>query len=296
MNEKEIIAGKPRADNEKQIAITEKIKNKVLKEKWAQEMFAEVKNLQINYMKEMLDNVSDKNFVHDKTQEMLQKISGEFFKSQIIEGVEYLENLPMGTPVLITTNHFGAYKLLGVDTEKDLDVEMDGYNLIYPYPAYFAALYPVAAELADNLYYTSKEFPGIFGEIHKNIGSISVPIKKPKEGRMPNLIAQTNTLINERENVALVNFPEGTTSGKPSGRGPYDLEPFHTGGYVVSANIGMIVLPVAQYFNTKEGFKLRVFKPHILPKNTDSQTFQAYARDDQKNIQKWLNEQKYKDA
>ena len=272
----------------KEIAIREKIENLVMQEAWAKDAFLKIQERQIAYLRDAVAHREDTEYVHDRTQEVLKEIA-VLVKSKIVEGGELLEGVPVGSPALIATNHFGAYKLLGIDPKEDVGVDMGEYRAMYPYPMYFAALAPVAERLRDGLYYASNDFPGVFGEIHTAAGFIHVPALA--ESKTAALIEQTKEAIAKRPHTAIVNYPEGTTSGKPTGGGPYDLNAFKTGAYVIASQLDMPVVPVAQYFDPHEGFKLKVFKPFI-PEKTDKAGYEAYAHHDQIAMQQWLDGQR----
>ena len=279
-----LIEKKPRRGDPKEIEIVKKIGETVLREEWAKGAFSEISLIQKDYLKEMIANAGNQELIHRQTQDVLAEIS-KLLRSEIVESEENLAKLSARQPVLVTTNHFGSYKLLGLKPKEDLGADILGYDWIYPFPMYFAALKPVADKAGNNLYYVSDDFPLVFGEIHRNAGFINVPPQKIIIGGRTRLIQdQIKTLIGIHPNAAIVNYPEGGTSGKYNGLGPYDLEPFSTGGYVIAANLGLPILPVAQYFHKDRGFQLKVFEPFV-PQITDSDGYQRYANADYIKIQ-----------
>ena len=290
---KAVVEKKSQADP-KETVIREKIRQAVLREKWARDAFSHIRELQIAYLKEMVANVDNPELIHDKTQTILKEISTQL-KSQIVEGADTLADIPKGSPVLIMTNHFGAYKLIAVSPEDDLGVDIPNYDAMYPYPMYFAAMHPVASAIGDNLYYVSEDFPLIFGQIHTEAGFIHAPPASVEieGGKTLLLQEQTKDAISKRRNAAFVNFPEGGTSGKYTGMGLYDLSPFKTGGYVVAANLGIHVVPVAQYFDKDEGFQLKLLNPFI-PAVSDKRGYERIAEGNRIEMQDWLNERKDK--
>jgi hypothetical protein len=274
-------------DDPKESAIREKISSVVLREEWARAAFARVRSLQVAYLRDTIAHVADTEYVHAASQKVLRDIV-EALPSQIVEGRGVLETLPKGKPVLVATNHFGAYKLLGIHPKEELGVDIPGYTDMYPFPAYFAALHPVAQEIGLGLYYSSNDFPGVFGEIHSKSGFIHIPALK--EGRTAALIEQTRHVVEHRPESAIVIFPEGTTSGKPTGMGPYALNPFKTGAYVLAAELALPVVLVAQYFHPTEGFKLKIFSAAV-PVKTDKAGYEALAAEQQHVMQEWLSAQ-----
>lgn len=272
-------------NNPKEDIIRDKVKNAVLKEEWAREAFAKIRQKQIDYLKDAVNNIHNEKYIHNLTQKVISEISKKV-KSKIVEGEELLDKILTGSPALIVTNHFGAYKLFGVNPKEDIGVDIESYNMMYPYLMYFAALVPVTESLGDNIYYASNDFPGIFGEIHRKAGFIHV--SPFAENKMVDLIEQNREAITRRRNSVIVSFPEGTTSGKLSGRGPYDLESFKTGAYVIAAELGIHVIPVAQYFNPEKGYELKVMGPFI-PEKSGKENYRKYAEKNRSEMQDWLN-------
>ncbi|MFZ5932902.1 MAG: hypothetical protein ACOYT7_02395 [Patescibacteria group bacterium] len=285
----ETVIKKKSQEDPREIAIREKIREAVLEKPWAREAFRQIRQLQIDYLKRAIANIEDPGRVHNITQEVLQEVASRL-KSKIVEGKELLSKVPKGSPALVMVNHFGAYKLTGINPKEDLSIDIPGYDAMYPYPMYFAAIYPVAREIGDNLYYVSEDFPLIFGQIHTEAGFVYVPPLSMvvEAGRTAFLLEETRQAINKHRSGAFVNFPEGGTSGKYSGLGPYDLDPFKTGGYVVAANLNIHVIPVAQYFNKDTGFELRVLEPSIPP-ITNREGYQKIAEGHRSEMQAWLN-------
>lgn len=281
----EMVLKQKSQDDPKEVAIRNKIRDLVLQEPWARESFENIHQMQIEFLRTAAQNIANRDFVHDEAQAVLGEIAEEV-RSEIVEGKELLSKIPKGSPVIIATNHFGAYKLLGIDPKKDIGVDIPGYDSMYPYLMYFAALKPVTDALGDNLYYSSNDFPGVFGEIHSAAGFIHVPaLAESKTGA---LIEQTRLALEKHPNAGIVIFPEGTTSGKPSGNGPYHQEPYKTGGYVVAAELGVHILPIAQYFDPQKGYQLKVFEPFIPEKGT-KESFAAYAEKNRAEIQTWFD-------
>ncbi len=288
-----LVRKKPRKEDPKDIRIRGVIEERFLSEPWARDAIGEIAAAQIAYLKDSIQNAGDAAHVHGKTQEILRFIS-EKLRSQIVEGAEYLTDVPTGTPVLLMTNHLGTYKLAGINPQEDLGADVpkyDGYDFMYPYPLYFGAAFPVAEALGRGLSYVSDDFPGVFGDVHRQAGFVNVPPEAAVEGSRTELLkAQTAEVGTLHPNTAIINFPEGGTSGKYNNGGPYDLLDFKTGGYVIAAELGIPVIHVAQFFHPKDGMRLKVFKPEY-PKPTDREGYQTLARSAQAAMQEWLSKE-----
>lgn len=281
----------PRRDDPQDIAYVEKLERRVLQEKWAKEAFATIRQIQIEYLREVLAKSDDTALVYERTQAILKEIA-ELLRTEIAEGAEFLEKIPKGSPVLLMSNHFSLYKLTGFNPERELGLQIPNYRYLCPTPMFIAGFAPIAKHLRNTLSIVSDDFPGVLGKIHREAGFVHVP---PKEalttGRTAYLLEQTRKLFTRRPKTALVNFPEGQTSGKHTGLGPYDLDPFKTGGYVIAGQLGVRVIPVAQCFDPQKGLRLKVF-PSYIPESTERDAVQTLADRDQRQMQEWLNERK----
>lgn len=290
-----VVEKKPHIDDPKDIRIRGLIEDSFLQESWARDAFDRIRNQQIDYLRDVVGRIDDPEHVDRATQDTIKTISSELM-STIEDGQENIDQIPKGSPVLIMTNHLGTYKLTGINPQRELgegaDI-YDGYDFMYPYPLYFAALNPVAEALGDKLSYSSDDFPGIYGKIHTEAGFIHVPPPTVvTAGRTESLIRQTGDLIKRRPNTALVNFPEGGTSGKYNEAGPYDLLDFKTGGYVVAAELGMTILPVGQYFDPQHGMRLKVFEP-IKMAPASREQYSEIAQRTQAEMQEWLSSKEH---
>lgn len=286
-----IVAMKPRQDDPKEMAIREKLSRAILSEQWSQEAFREIDRLQKEYMRDALAHVDNPTYIHDATQSIVRDIAS-LMRATITSGAEHLTSESMReTPALIATNHFGAYKLLPLDT-RTLGIDIRDYPMMYPPPAYFAALSPVAHLLKDNLYYGSNAFPGIFGDMHKATGAVGIPAEAPSGmSKTEHVERLTQEAFAREPRNAMVVFPEGTTSGKPSGEGPYHLEPYKTGTYVIASHLNVPIVHVAQFWHPQEGMRLCVLQPEVPPYFEDVDAYRTYAQEWRTRMQTWLDEQ-----
>ncbi len=270
------------------IAFVAKLRESVLSQPWTKEAFAEIKQAQIAYLREVLARSEDTEFVFARTQEILKEVS-LLQHSAIAEGGENLNGLERGAPVILATNHLSTYKLAGFSPETELGLKIRDYRYLCPTPMFIGGFTPVAEKLGNTLAIVSDDFPGVLGQIHRAAGFVHVPPKETTGGsRIEYLREQTAEVFKKHPQTALVNFPEGQSSGKHRGLGPYELERFRTGGYVIAAELGVRVIPVAQYFDPKQGLQLKVF-PSYIPKQNEDAGYKVYAKRDQEEMQKWLD-------
>lgn len=283
----------PQKNDLKDQRIVKIIRDELIVTPWARDAFSAIKGQQVDYLRDMLANLNEP-YVHEATQAELGWVAGRL-NSQVVEGQEIIDRLPPGEPVLIATNHIGTFKEGAIDPRGELGVNIENFDLMFPYPLYAAPLYPVAQVLEDNLYYTGFEFPLEFGEIYEAAGFIPIrpPLPETEGNRTKELEDLVKDSIVKRPNSAIIHFPEGGTSGKRNERGPYDLGEYKTGIFVVAAHLGVPILPVAQYFNPEKGFELGVFEPIRLGTRTTREEFEAMAREVQNQHQSWLNQKKH---
>lgn len=280
----------PSESDEKERRIRELARETFLTTPWAKEAFSAVDGFQLEYLRDMLSHVDDPDYIHTQSQTGLEHIA-ELLKAHISEGAENLDKLPKGKPVFLAVNHLGTFKLSKVNPQVDLGSEIPGYDLMYPYLLYAAPLYEVAKKLQDNLYYTGFDFPAQFGKIFDSAGFVPIipPMEGVEESRTGDLADTMSEKIAEHPNAAIIHFAEGGTTGKRSGKGLYDLEEFKTGIFVIASQLGVPVLPVAQYFNPEKGFELRVFEPIQIEAGMDREGFQKIAEQARQQEQAWLD-------
>lgn len=285
----------PKEDDPKERRIVKAIKDQLLSAAWARDIFRQTAEIQLEHLKISLQHLDEPQFTHDNTQKVLERLA-ELTYSKIVAGEKYLNMLSKGEPILLLTNHLGVYKLNSWPIEELK--EKTGLTgpvqpVFYPCPLYFSAMYPIARALDNNLYIASFEYPGLLGKIFRATGSIEVPPKddlSQGKNRTEVLIDSTRRLVEANHNAVIVSFPEGGTTGKRNGGGPYDLESFHTGSYVIAASLGLPILPVAQYFDPNRGFELRIFEPLTLETNADRDKLERSAKQHCQEELEWLQE------
>jgi|GEM_PF-1857804 len=285
----------PKLDDPKEKRIVDAIRSELLATDWAKGVFENASKAQLEHIKSSLKHLGDPQFIHDNTQKLLAELA-KMTNSKIVRGSEYLEDLPKGKPVLLLTNHLGGYKLnswLEDDLKKKTSLSGPVQPKYYHFPLYYSAMHPIAQALEDNLYIASFEYPGKLGEIFRASGSIEVPPKEFLEegkSRTETLTDSTRILLNSHPNAVITSFPEGGTTGKRNGGGPYDLEDFHTGSYVIAKDLGLTILPVAQYFNPKSGFELKIFKPIKLDSDATEDDLHKISEQNHNDELVWLKQ------
>lgn len=285
----------PKADDPQEHRVVGAIRDELLSTDWARDILKQTTDVQLEHLRVSLEHLDNPQFIHDYTQKVLAELA-RLTNSRVVAGQEHLDTLSKAQPVLLLTNHLGIYKLNSWPIEelrKATGLTGPVQPLFYPFPLYYSAMYPVAKALGDNLYIASFEYPGRLGKMFRATASIEVPPKKdlPKEReRTKILIDSTRRLVEDHPNAVITSFPEGGTTGKRNEGGPYDLEKFHTGSYVIARDLGVTILPVAQYFNPREGLELKIFKPVKLPAGADDDELNKAANQNCQEELMWLKE------
>lgn len=284
----EVLERLPKETDVDEVRIVELMRKTLLSTEWAKSKFKDVRQVLITYFKEVLGQIGSPDKIHEMTQNTIKTIA-ELTNSRIVSGTEHLYGLPKRQPVLAVVNHLGAYKLVGIKPE-ELGLDLPGMDVIHPFPLYYAPLHPVGQVLGDNLYEAHVQLPEPLHAIQKAAGLIIVPPKTG--GLLDDLLGQTRELIASHPNSLTTVFPEGGTSGKRNMGGPYDLDSFKTGAFVIAANLGIPVLPVCQYFNPEKGFEMGILESIRMPGDAPRERFTEIANQTQQKMQNWLNMRK----
>ena len=276
----------PRQTDENEIRIVKLIREQLLKTEWAKSIFEALRQQLIQYFISSIEILNQPDKIHQATQEVLEELS-TISRSRIVSGEENLDRLSKRSPVIAVVNHLGTYKLTEIQPrEIRIDLPLD---IIHPFPIYYAPLVPVAKILEDNLYETHVELPEPLLSIQKAAGIIVVP---PDQGALTKLQTATSELITQHPNALITIFPEGGTTGKRNNGGPYDLDEFKTGGFVIASHLNLPVLPVCQYFNPESGFELGILPPVKVENTENREYYKELARSTQASMQSWLNSRK----
>lgn len=269
--------------------IRQLIEDHVLSTPLGKQMMKDSHALQADYYKDSLSHSNDPSYIHRKNQELLAAIA-KATNSRIIEGERFLDEVPSGKPIFAMVNHFSVYKLTSIEQEA-LGIKTDELDDIPPPQMHFAAVYPVAQKLGLNLYDAHLELPEPLLTIQRAEGFIGVPRAK---GQFEEIFKRTKEHIAQHPNSMTVIFPEGGTSGKANNGGPFDMLPFHKGTFIMAGQLGIPILPTAQYFNPETGFEIGVFRPFTLGPNLSAEEYSGVADKTRIEMQNWLDSQKIK--
>lgn len=281
----DILARLPKSTDPEEIRIVDLIQKELLSAPWAKEFFSNARQLQINFFKYALSNLNNPGLIDSKNQELLKTLS-ELGKSRIVSGEEYLSKVAV--PAFIVSNHLGDYKLSPI-TPKEIGLHLP-MNQIHPFPMYYSPNQPIAERLSAQLFGAHIELPEPLYTIEKACDLIT--IVAVRHGELPRLTEDTKKLFDKHPSTILAVFPEGGTSGKRNGGGPYDLEEFHVGAFVIAGNLGVTVLPVGKYFRAESGYELGILPPLRPEPGKERGYYKELAASTQDALQHWLNKRK----
>jgi hypothetical protein len=241
------------------------IREQAFSSRLGRRMWFRTREIQKKFFNDALNHLDDSRYIHDRTQETLRQIAG-VMNSKIVSGYENLVDVHI--PAVIGLNHYSGYKLNSLRPEEVLS-DFGTMKELYPFLSFFAALSPVARVLGEDvalydfhLEYGQKSQNLALRKIQEEAGLLVIP---EQSGGFSFLLDAARKFIIEKQRVLLVGFPEGESSGKRNNGGPYDLVPFHTGVFVIAAELGIPFLPAVQFFNPEVGFQVSVL-PSIEPK------------------------------
>ncbi len=291
-DEESVRARQSNPNDELERRIVGELEKDMLSISWARDLFSgNIRPRIISYLKDSFDHLNDPERIHDQTQHLLSDLA-EATNATIVEGQENLDEV-RGQSVFVATNHLGTYKLVSLDPSGDLDKPEIGLEDLDPFPAFYFSMYPVAKYIGDNLYEAAHDYPEPIRTVQIAAGSLIMP--PGQTGVLDELEEDTKALFESRSNLALTLFPEGGTTGKRNNGGIYAMEKFRTGSFVIAGHLGRPVVPVSQYFDPNEGFKLRVFPALRLTTPPGDEEARSYFRQTadatQSQMQSWLNQQ-----
>ncbi len=217
--------------------------------------------LEIFFTTSLSDTVNSQN-IRNLYNELLPKLK-ETSNASITKGEENLTKIKGQKGVIVVTNHLG----LGVLTI------IDNKNGKYPvalsefagFPVRLSALSILSEIVNKPLFEAAIELPEPLLSVQKATPTVLVPIDGT--GRTQHLVNETSKIIDQNYGAMIVMYPEGGTSGKRNDGGPYDMDTFHSGAFVVAQQLGLPILPVCQMLNPQKGLELHILPAKKIEKN-----------------------------
>lgn len=236
-----------------------------------------------DFMSFSLKNTDNERIVHQKYVQLLPELA-KTFKSHVASGEDNLKDLKEKKGVIVVSNHLGLGVLTIIDNQEGkYSVPLKEFA---GFPVRLSALNLLSEKLEKPLFETAIELPEPLLAIQKATSTITVPIDGT--GRTQKLIENTSLIISEKDGAIVVMYPEGGTSGKRNNGGPYDLDEFHSGAFVVAQNLNLPILPVCQVLNPQNGLELHILKPIDL-KSGDSEYLRGVMQSVKVNMQEKLD-------
>lgn len=222
--------------------------------------------------------------ISKKYLEVISNIAQEL-DAKLVEGSDYLDNLDAEKGIIIVANHLGIAKLSRVENSgRQIPVDLDE---IEPFPSRHAGYKVVADAVGGKLHEAAVELPGVLLDIQEASGVVTIPVSG--SGRTKLLVDKVKKIAESDQNSVFIMYPEGGTSGKRNQGGPYDLDEFHKGAFVVASELGIPVVPSVQYLNSEGALEIRILKPIII-EDEDTQDLKVMAERAQVSMQDALDE------
>lgn len=229
---------------------------------WATDMFARASAHQKDFFSYVAHPDTTTEAANQAYGELLGGLA-EMTNVQIKYGHENVERLKDSPAVIVASNHLGIGQVGGVDN-RNRTFDFPG-DEIEAFPLGMLPGYVVSRIRTGKIQMDiRKEEIGDLGRIRRKLLGVFVS-DSPQGSGTDALIGDINrTCALERQTFLL--FPEGRTSGWANGGGPYDLDAFKAGTFVIGCKTGIPILPVCQYFDPHRGLDLLVLPPMQLGK------------------------------
>lgn len=257
---------------------------RLLTTEWSRNAIQGLQKKISSFFESSFQNINDPDKITNLYEALLPKLA-EITKAKIADGEPFLRKVQGLKGILVVTNHFGLQKLTKIEnTNRKFPVSL---NEIPSSPIRFVGLPVIARRLGAQIYETALELPSPLLEIQKACHSITIPVIGKERTKI--LLNQVSSIDSKDKKFVIVMYPEGGTSGKRNMGGPYDLDEFQTGAFVVAAKTGLPILPVCQYFNPNKGYELYLLEPMFLSE-TDIPRIEKITEKTKKLMQDKLNE------
>lgn len=273
------LIGQPNKDDPKEKAIREKL-DLLNNTEWSKSFFEIVKNKQVEFFRNSINKIPSTLSVRNIYLDLVEEISSKG-KTEIKSGISNLLEIHSG-PLIVITNHLGTAKITRVNTS-DLNTSNSQLEEIEPFPIRVAPIYLISEKLSMSIHECAIELPDPFLDVQTKSGVLTIPARG--EGRTELLQTKVQSMIESDDKSIIVMYPEGGTSGKRNSGGPYDLDVFHTGSFVIAKNLGLPILPVFQSFDSSDGFRLDILK-QIMPNELNSLNIKMVSEDTRSKMQK----------
>ncbi|OGM26528.1 hypothetical protein A3D00_03430 [Candidatus Woesebacteria bacterium RIFCSPHIGHO2_02_FULL_38_9] len=288
-NEETRILRQPRGSDPKEQKIREKL-DTLTSTDISRKIIDDLRQRQAVFFDFSFDNLTHKEKILRAYRTLLPELAS-IANSKIKSGEEHLRPDLQGNGIIIVTNHLGIAKLTRISNfDHKFPIELEEFE---PFPSRHALLSPVTQMTGGQMHETAIELPSTLLKIQESCEVLTIPVKG--KGRTELLSKKVRILLSEEDRPIVVMYPEGGTSGKRNDGGPYDLDEFHTGAFVVALKTGLPIVPVCQYFNPNSGFELYILEP-IRPKIESADQAEDIAKRTRSSMQLKLKEaelQKY---
>lgn len=236
-------ARQPKESDPQEQSIKKSLESTILRTEFARKFIIKATRKQDIFFNNALLNIDDAAGTRNEYLKLLNDLSRES-NSHVTSGIDFLSSVNK-KGLIIITNHLGIVKL----------TKVQGFE---PFPLRHASIFPIVQSLRMSIHESAIELPDDLLKVQQNCEVVVV--RAGGNNRTTKLIDDSKMLINSKKS-AIIMYPEGGTTGKRNNGGPYDLDAFHSGAFIVAKELGISVLPVCQYFNPNSGFEIDILKP-----------------------------------
>jgi len=249
----------------------------------ASSIFTNIKRQLEDFLYISFQNLNDKAIILSEYVKLISNLT-EISNTKIVKGESNLKRISSNFPIIIISNHFGIVPLTLIDNSDQK----------FPWPLKEIGVFPVRLSSLNllskksniKLFEVATELPEPMAIIQRATPSILIPINTTHKSQI--LINEAKDVIQNNENAGIIVYPEGGISGKLNHGGPYDLDTFHTGVFLLAKQLNLQILPVCQYFNPNSGFELDILKP-VSPIEINLNNLKTISERTQKKMQESLN-------
>jgi hypothetical protein len=176
-------------------------------------------------------------------------------------GHENVARLKDSPAVIVASNHLGIGQVGGVDN-RNRTFDFPG-DEIEAFPLGMLPGYVISDFLTGKIQMDiRKKEVGDLGMIRGKL--LGIFVSDSLQGGGTNALIRDINRACALEQQTFLLFPEGRTSGWANNGGPYDLDAFKAGTFVIGCKTGIPILPVCQYFDPHRGLDLLVLPPMQL--------------------------------
>lgn len=203
-------------------AVIRKRLNESVSSETSAEMLRSTKKELESFLISSFNNLDKPLIIKSLHKKLLEKLT-DISKAKVVDGTNNLNIVRNNGSFLILSNHFGIIPLTLIDNHDNKfpwPLKQVGV-----FPARMMALNLISKILDTNLVEVAIELPEPIATIQRATPLILIP--RNSKNRINILHDKLQKNIEDKNNIGIVIYPEGSMSGKLNKKGPYDMDQFH---------------------------------------------------------------------